>query len=80
MNVFEKGVEEWIKQQLMEYVKKNNIILKNHHGGLADHSTMTAKIVLDHHCHKCLDDDKLGVVLTTDFSSAFDAVDHSILL
>ena len=42
LNVFEKGFEEWINQ-LMEYVERNYIILKNHHGWLADHSTITTK-------------------------------------
>ena len=41
---------------------------------------MTAKTVLDSHYNACIDDNNFGIILTTDLSSAFDTVDHSILV
>ena len=80
LHTFEKVVEEWLKQQIMEHIESENVILEGHHGGLKDHSTLTAKAVLDFLMAKCHDQDKLGVVISTDLSSAFDIVSHPILL
>ena len=52
-------MEEWIKTQIIKYLEKKELILQNHHGGLLDQSTLTAKTVSDHHCHTAIDEDKL---------------------
>ena len=40
---------------------------------------MSAKAILDFLCSKIKDQDRIGVVVSTDLSSAFDTVDHNIL-
>ena len=37
-----------IKNHLSKYFEDNNIILKNHHGGLKGKSTATARAVVEH--------------------------------
>ena len=32
LNILEKVIEEWMKRELIKYIEKNKIILKNHHG------------------------------------------------
>ena len=36
--------------------------------------------MIDHHCGEAVDKNKIGVILSTDLSLAFDLVDHGILL
>ena len=64
----------------MQYFEDNNLILNNHHGARANHSTMSAKLVIDHHCKKSLDSNKFGVILSSDLSSAYDTVEHEALI
>ena len=78
--ITEKIVEEWIKVNLIEFLENNNIMSKNHHGGRAAHSTVTAKTQIDQKLHKNYENDKITAVLATDLSAAFDTVDHKILL
>ena len=40
LNVLEKGIKELIKIQLLKHLEKNYIILKNHHGGIKQHSSL----------------------------------------
>ena len=40
--ILEKIIEEHIKVQMTEFLETNNIINENHHGGLKNHSTITA--------------------------------------
>ena len=79
MQIYEKIVEEVLKKKIVGYLQENNIILAEHHGGRKAHSTATAKAVLEEAAHKNLDKNKLGVLVSTDMTSAFDTVDHSIL-
>ena len=78
--ILEKIVEEWIKESLIEFLETNNILSKNHHGGRAAHSTITAKTQIDQKLHKNYENDKITAVLATDLSAAYDTVDHEILL
>ena len=64
----------------MKHVEDNHIILPDHHGGLPGHSTVTAKAVIDYVMGKGVENDKLVILLSTDLSSAFDTVNHTILL
>ena len=80
MNVYEKMVEAWMKVNLMKYFEENNLILKNHHGARANHSTMSAKLIIDHHCKKSMDSNKFGVILSSNLSSAYDVVPHDALI
>ena len=63
-----------------QYFKDNKIIPTQHHGGRKNHSTVTAMAAMDIN-HKEIKEKKNTVaIMTTDLSSAFDLVDHSLLL
>ena len=80
LHTYEKIYKEWLRINMMKHIEENNIILPNHHCGLKYHSTLTAKSLLDYHSQKAWDKDKLNIILSTDLSSAFDTVDHKILI
>ena len=80
LSVYEKVVEEHIKRQMNSYFEDNDLILKFHHGGRKEHSTITARATIDAECSRIIENNNLGFVLTTDLSSAFDTVDISILI
>ena len=80
LTVFEKIVEQHVKEQLVNYLTENNIILDDHHGGLKGKDTLTAKATIDLLIDQAVDENKISIVLSTDLSSAFDVCDHSILV
>ena len=80
LNVIEKVIEELMKQQMLKYLDQNKIIIENHHGGMKNHSTVTARAVIDFECSQAIDTNRLGVVISTDLSAAFDTVDHGLLI
>ena len=80
MHIFEKVIEEHMKKHLLEHMESNNIILKEHHGGIARHSTLTAKVLIDYRVGAGVDENKTTAILSTDLSSAFDTVDTCILM
>ena len=69
-----------MKRHLMIYLDQHQIILKQHHGGIARHSTITAKALMDYNIGYGIDRNKVSAILSTDLSAAFDTVDHSILI
>ena len=76
----EKIIEQLLRKQLQQYFTDNDIIPEQHHGGIKNHSTITAMASLDH-SHKLLKEKhKHTLIMTTDLSAAFDTVDHSILI
>ena len=79
MNTFEKIAEHWIKHNLTKYIEENNILMENHHGGRKKYSTLSAKVVIDEEANKVIDQNKFGLVLSTDLSSAYDCIDHPTL-
>ena len=62
-----------------KYFEENDIILKNHHGGLKGKSTATARAVLEHKIEDGHRKNKLVEAAGTDLS-AYDKVKHKILL
>ena len=79
LHTLEKVYEQWIKQNLTQYIEENEILTEEHHGGRKCHSTLTAKCLIDYYATKTIEKDQFGVILSTDLSSAFDTVDHKIL-
>ena len=65
---------------MSSYFEDNDLILKFHHGGRKEHSTVTARATIDAECSSIIENNRLGLVLTTDLSSAFDTVDIWILI
>ena len=73
-------MESIIKDQLLDYLKSNNLISRQQHGFLSRHSTCTQLL-------ECLNDRTLAIdnhqgvaVCYIDFSRAFDSVVHKKLL
>ena len=79
LEVVEKVVEEVLKTQLVQSFEENEIIHKNHHGGIRGHSTVTAKASLDMHTKKMSEQFKSSTIFCTDLTAAFDLVSHRIL-
>ena len=75
-----KVIERVVFIQLNQFLHEHNILEKYQSGFRTNHSTETAllKIVNDLRCNK--DSQKLSVLVLLDISSAFDTVDHHILL
>ena len=65
---------------LNKYLEKNNVFIDQHHGGVKGKSTLSAKMVIDLKLEKSVDENKIGVLISTDLSSAFDTVPVEILL
>ena len=80
LNVYEKVVEQYIKDELLKYLEENKVILDEHHGGMKGKSTLTAKLMIDLKLDKAIDENKIGLLISTDLSSAFDTVPAEILL
>ena len=80
LNILEKITEEHLKNQLTEYLDKYEIINDNHHGGKINHSTTTAVAQINNILYKNWETNLITTTITTDLSSAFDTIDHNILL
>ena len=77
---FSKIFEHAINIQLKKFLQKNKIINPYQHGFVENKSTDTALCEFASEITKCLDKKTLAVGLFVDFSSAFDTVDHKLLL
>ena len=80
LHCLEKIYEEHIKEHLLKHFEDNDIILKNHHGGLRGRSTATARAVIENKIENGYQNKKLVVAASTDLSAAYDTVNHKILL
>ena len=76
----DKLYQEHVKNNLYSFTMENNIILPFHHGGLKNHGTDTALATILDNLYKQKENDKITCILQTDLSSAYDTIDHSILL
>ena len=65
---------------MSKHCEENQIILKNHHGGVIGRSTVMARVVIETEIEKQYQENKLVVAASTDLSAAYDTVDHKILL
>ena len=79
LSVFDKVIQELIKRQLGKYFDENELLLMNHNGGKKLHSTLSARAVIDAECSEVVEENKLGLVLSTDLSAALDTVDKKNL-
>ena len=73
-------MQEHIKLSLIDFLVQNSIIHLQHHGGLKHHSTTTALACLTHQLKQFMDDNMTTTTLQTDMSTAFNTVEHTILL
>merc|ERR1712240_813259 len=80
LSAVEKIIEEFLKEQLSDFIDKNKIILSNHHGSRKDYSTMTAISCLNHQLINNYNDGLISAVVQADLSAAFDTIEHETLL
>ena len=73
-------VEQAVSFQVVGHFTSNRLFHRNHHGGLANLSTSTALIQVYDMILKAADKTRLTAALLLDQSSAYDLLDHSILL
>ena len=73
-------VENAVCFQVVDHFTTNSLFHRNHHGGLANHSTATALIQLHDMFLEAAENKKLSAVLLLDQSAAYDLLDHKILL
>ena len=64
----------------MKHLVDNQIITVEHHGGLPNYSTMSAKAIIDYYGTKASEDNRQAGILSTDLSAAYDTNDCDILL
>ena len=78
--VVSKLVERHIQQQLLRHMEKNNLFHPNGHAYRPSLSTNTAMMQLLDNIYCSTDDNKMTSLMALDMSSAFDCVNHAILL
>ena len=76
----EKLIEQYFKDCLIDHLDINDCIVKNHHGSLKNHSTVTAIASINYNLTKQYYNNNYTALIQTDLSAAFDTVDSSILL
>ena len=65
---------------LINFIDKNNILFVNQFGFREKHSTMHATLLITDKIQRAIEDGQFSCGSFLDFSKAFDAVDHSILI
>ena len=76
----EKLLEDHILTHLNNHINKNNIIHMNHHGGRKGYSTTSALLHINNELNKNYESNKISATLATDLSSAFETIDHCLLI
>ena len=79
-NVVEKIVETVLKKQVTDFINKNDIVNNNMHSSHLKHGVIMAKIDIDEKISQHKDDVNQVSILSTDLSTAYDTVDHCLLL
>ena len=75
-----KLLESFVRDQLMEYMKDNNLFSNDQHGFLPKRSCVTQLLLIIDHWTKLIDEGHLIDSIYLDFSKAFDSVPHNRLL
>ena len=76
----DKLYQEFVKNHLLSFLNVNNIIVKNHQGGLKKHGTDTALSLILNYLYINKENNKISCVLQTDLSAAYDTIDHQVLI
>ena len=75
-----KVLEKVIICQLLPHLHQNNILERFQSGFRAHHSTESALLKVSNYLLLSVDSGDCAVLILLDFSSAFDTVDHNILI
>ena len=80
MTLISKIIEKAVAEQLTDHVNTNHLDVMYQSAFKVLHSTETALLKVQNDILRAVDDNKSVILLLLDLSSAFDTVDHSILL
>lgn len=80
LSVIDKIVEQFLKDQLNDFLEIHNIINDQHHGSHKEHSTLTALALMNHKLLTKYHNNSISTIIQTDLSAAFDMVDHKIFI
>jgi len=80
LSVLSKSLERLVSQQLVAYLRENDLLPDRQSAYRAHHSTETAVIRVMSDILLALDSGNIAVLTLLDLSAAFDSVDHSTLL
>ena len=80
MHTVDKILESIIKDQLEEFINLHDLIPEKMHGCRKHHNVITAKLDIDEEINLHKDNGRKVAILSTDLSSAYDMVNHSLLL
>ena len=77
---FSKIIEKACLNQLLIYLRQNNVIHDSQRGFISDKSTTTAVLTLSDHILKSFDKQQYTLGIFLDLAKAFETVDHKILI
>nr|CAI5863097.1 unnamed protein product [Callosobruchus analis] len=77
--LFSKLLEKIVQTQLVSYCNELSIIPSHQSGFRAGHSTNTALLNITDNIFRALDKKMASVLISLDFSKAFDTIDHGLL-
>ena len=80
LSVIDKIVEQYLKDQINDFLDINDILNENHHGSKVDYSTLTALSCIKHKLISNYHKGKISTLIQTNLSAMFDTIDHSILI
>ncbi len=75
-----KAFEIILKYQIMDYLEHNNLLNEFQSGFRPNHSTNTALLNISDDIRRNIDNKNGTILVLLDFSSAFDSVNHDLLL
>ena len=75
-----KIIERCVFKQILDHINNLQLINENHHGGVKHHSTTTCVLQLLNDANNELEMNKKTALMAVDLSSAYDLVDHKLLL
>ena len=75
-----KIIEKAAQAQILQHMEKNQLLNDNTHAYRAGYSTTTALLEISEELFKAVNEKKISTIMTLDQSSAFDCVQHEILL
>ena len=80
LSFLSKIMEKIVLRQLIEYLQNNDLLPKHQSAYRQSHSTETALLRVTNDILQMLDSGNLSILSLLDLSSAFDTIDHTILL
>uniref|UniRef100_A0ABD2XH34 Reverse transcriptase domain-containing protein n=1 Tax=Trichogramma kaykai TaxID=54128 RepID=A0ABD2XH34_9HYME len=75
-----KVLERLAHAQLMDYLSRHNMLDTSQHGFKSAHSTQTALLELTDAVRGAIEKKKITLLVSFDFSKAFDTIDHTLLI